>query len=66
MTGKILLYFIIGFVVIYAMDSLNINGIFKKGRVIQARILYFMIFMSLTYLVTNFIYDLFICVVTRG
>jgi uncharacterized membrane protein YwzB len=65
MNVKILLYIFIGFVVLFAMDSLNINGIFKKNRVIQARVLYFMIFMSLTYLVTNFIYDLFISIVTR-
>ena len=65
MNVKILLYIAVGFVVIFAMDSLNINGIFKKNRVIQARILYFMIFMSLTYLVTNFIYDLFLSIVTR-
>ena len=65
MNVKTLLYIFIGFVVLFAMDSLNINGIFKKNRVIQARVLYFMIFMSLTYLVTNFIYDLFISIVTR-
>jgi uncharacterized membrane protein YwzB len=65
MNVKILLYIFIGFVVLFAMDSLNTNGIFKKNRVIQARVLYFMIFMSLTYLVTNFIYDLFISIVTR-
>ena len=65
MNTKILLYIAVGFVVIFAMDSLNINGIFKKNRVIQARVLYFMIFMSLTYLVTNFIYDLFLSIVTR-
>lgn len=65
MNVKILLYIAVGFVVIFAMDSLNINGIFKKNRVIQARVLYFMIFMSLTYLVTNFIYDLFLSIVTR-
>jgi len=60
MTGKLFLYILMGITVIYAMDSLNINALFKKGRVIQARIMYFMMFMSLTYLTTNFIYDLFI------
>ena len=37
MNVKILLYIAVGFVVIFAMDSLNINGIFKKNRVIQER-----------------------------
>ena len=65
MTGKFFLYILMGIITIYAMDGLNINGIFKKNRVIQARILYFMIFMSLTYLTTNFIYDIFITFTTR-
>lgn len=65
MTGKLFLYLLMGIIVIYAMDSLNINSLFKKGRVIQARIMYFMIFMSLTYLTTNFIYDLFITLTNK-
>ena len=62
---KGLLYIAVGFVVLFAMDSVNINSIFKKNRVIQARLFWFLIFMSLTYLVTNFIYDLFQAVVIR-
>ncbi len=65
MTGKFFLYLLMGIITIYAMDGLNINGIFKKNRVIQARLLYFMIFMSLTYLTTNFIYDIFITFTNR-
>ena len=40
-------------------DSLNINSLFKKNRVPQARVLYFMLALSMTYLVTNFIWDFF-------
>jgi uncharacterized membrane protein YwzB len=65
MAGKFFLYILVAVITIYAMDSLNINGIFKKNRVIQARILYFMIFLSLTYLTTNCIYDLFITLTNR-
>ena len=65
MTGKFFLYLLMGFVVIFAMDSLNINALFKKGRVVQARIMYFLIFMCITYLSTNFIYDLFITFTNR-
>ena len=65
MTGKLFLYLLMAIIVIYAMDGLNINGIFKKNRVVQARILYFMIFMSLTYLTTNFVYDLFLTLTNR-
>ena len=57
MTGKFFLYLLMGFIVIFAMDSLNINNLFKKNRVFQARIMYFLIFMCLTYLTTNLIFD---------
>ena len=57
--GKFFLYLVVTIIVIWAMDSLNINGIFKKGKVIQARVLYFFIGISLIYLVTNFLMDLF-------
>jgi len=57
--GKFFLYLVITILVIWAMDSLNINGIFKKGKIFQARLLYFFLGVSLIYLVTNFLMDLF-------
>lgn len=57
--GKFFLYVVVTILVIWAMDSLNINGIFKKNKIIQARLLYFFIGISLIYLVTNFLMDLF-------
>ena len=57
--GKFFLYIVVTILVIWSMDSLNINGIFKKNKVVQARILYFFIGISLIYLVTNFLMDLF-------
>lgn len=59
MIGKLLLYVLITILVIWAMDSININKIFKKNKVMQARIFYFLLGVSLIYLVTNFIMDLF-------
>lgn len=56
---KFLLYILVTILVIWAMDSININGIFKKNKVLQARVLYFLLGISLIYLVTNFIMDLF-------
>jgi len=41
------------------MDSININGIFKKNKVFQARIFYFLLGISMIYLITSFIMDLF-------
>ena len=59
MAGKFLLYVPVTFLVIWAMDSVNINQIFKKNKIIQARIFYFLLGLSLIYLVTNFFMDLF-------
>lgn len=59
MIGKFFLYILVTIAVIWSMDSININQIFKKNRVIQARVFYFFLSISLIYLVTNFIMDLF-------
>jgi len=59
MSGKFFLYCLVSIVVIWTMDSININGIFKKNRVVQATIFYFLLGLSVIYLVTNFIWDLF-------
>ena len=59
MTGKFFLYIVVTMLVIWAMDSVNINKIFKKNKILQARIFYFLLGISLIYLVTNFFYDLF-------
>ncbi len=61
MRFKFILYILVGMAVIWAMDSLNINQFFKKNKVHQARLLYFFITVALIYLVTNFLYDLYIC-----
>lgn len=57
MTTKFLLYLFITPFVIYSLDSVNINQIFKKNKVFQARLFYFFLALSIIYLVTNFIYD---------
>jgi len=59
MSSKIFIYIIVAIIVIWAMDSVNINQIFKKNRVYQARTFYFLLALSLIYLITNFIYDVF-------
>lgn len=59
MSGKFFLYVFVTIVVIWAMDSVNINKIFKKNKIIQARVFYFLLGISIIYLVTNFIMDLF-------
>lgn len=59
MNVKLLLYiFVIPFVM-YALDGVNINSIFKKNKLVQARILYVMIIFALSYLLVNFIFDFY-------
>lgn len=56
---KFFLYIVVTIVVIWAMDAVNINKIFKKGKSLQASVFYFLLGISLIYLVTNFLADLF-------
>ena len=60
MSGKIFIYIVVSILVIWSLESLNINGIFKKNRVYHATTLYFLIALSMIYLVTNFVYDIFV------
>lgn len=54
---RFLLYIIILPLVIWAVDGININSIFKKNRIYQARVIYIIIIFVLTYLTVNFMYD---------
>lgn len=59
MSVKYFIYLIVTIVTIWSLDSININAIFKKNKIWQARVFYFFLAISLIYLVTNFIYDLY-------
>lgn len=59
MSVKFFLYIIVSVIVIWTFDSININKIFKKNKVAQATIFYFLLGISMIYLVTNFLYDFF-------
>jgi len=59
MNVKAIIYILITPFVIYCMDSLNLNHVFKKNKVTQARILYLLVGLALSYLVVNFIYDFY-------
>lgn len=56
---KVVLYVLVIPIVVWSVDSLNINSIFKKGRsnYYQARVMYMLIVMSISYLIVNFVYD---------
>jgi uncharacterized membrane protein YwzB len=57
--AKLILYIFFVPLIVVSMDSVNINGIFKKGQsnYYQARLIYLFIIVSLSYLVVNFIID---------
>ena len=59
MRGKFFVYIVVTLIVIWAMDSINISGIFKKNKILQARVFYFLLGISMIYLITNFIMDIF-------
>lgn len=60
MSSKFFLYLVITPIVFYGLSSININGIFKKNKIASAWIFYLMVGMSLIYLVTNCLYDVFL------
>lgn len=56
---KFILYILVIPLVVYSMDSLNINSFFKKGQsnYYQARVFYMLLVISISYLVVSFIND---------
>ena len=54
---KLILYLIVIPLCIYAFDSVNLNGIFKKNKMYQARVFYILMVFGLSYLITSFLYD---------
>lgn len=54
---KLIIYLIVIPLTIYAVDSVNLNGIFKKNKIYQARVFYILLVFGLSYLITNFLYD---------
>ena len=52
---NLILYFLVMIIVIWAMEGVNINFVFKKNRIYQARVIYIIIVFSLTHLTTDFI-----------
>lgn len=52
---NLLLYIIVLIIVIWAMDGVNLNNIFKQNHIYQARVFYIILVFSLSYLASNFI-----------
>ncbi len=60
MNTKTILYIFVVPIVLWALESLNIDRFFKKGRVAQIRLFYLILCFGLSYLITNFFYDFFL------
>lgn len=56
---KSFIYIIVLCITIWALESINITGIFKKNRYYSSRVLYLIVSMALSYPVVNFICDFF-------
>ena len=56
---KLILYIIIVPIVVFSMDSLDINRFFKKGQsnYYQARVFYMLFVMAMSYLIVNCVND---------
>ena len=57
---KIITYLIVAGITMWALDGVRLNDIFKQNRNVQARVVYILLTLSITYLVTNFIFDFLI------
>ncbi len=55
--AKLILYLMIIPLTVWTSDSLNISGIFKNNKVLQARIFYIMLILIISYLLVEFLYD---------
>ncbi|HIT12222.1 MAG TPA: DUF1146 domain-containing protein [Candidatus Pelethosoma merdigallinarum] len=56
---RVVLYIFFVPFTIWALESININGIFKKNRYYQSRFVYLLFSLSISYLVVNFFMDFF-------
>ena len=54
---KFAVYILSAIIVVFSLDAVNINAIFKKNKVIQARVFYLVLIFIFTYLLGSFLYD---------
>ena len=54
---KFAVYILSAIIVLYSIDAVNINVIFKKNKVWQARVFYLVLVFVFTYLLASFLYD---------
>jgi len=54
---KFAVYILSAIIVVWSIDAVNINIIFKKNKVMQARVFYLVLVFVFTYLLGSFLYD---------
>ena len=59
MGAKLILYIVSAMCVMWSIDSVNISVIFKKNKIAQAKVFYFILALCLTELLTEFLYNIF-------
>ncbi|MDD4028062.1 MAG: DUF1146 domain-containing protein [Bacilli bacterium] len=59
MNVKLILYLLFIPLVIWVMLSLKIEHLFKKGSINQIKIFYFIVSLIISYLLVNFIFDIY-------
>ena len=55
MNYRIFIYIIVVFTTAFALSGVNINGLFKKGKVVEANVFIFLLILAISELVTSFI-----------
>ena len=59
MTVKTILYFVTVPLTVWALNSVNMNHIFKKNQYYSSRLFFLLLTIGLSYLTVNFFYDFF-------
>lgn len=59
MSVKVYIYLLVSIFVFFGIESININGIFKKNKIWQARVFYFLLTICMIQIVSTFIFDIY-------
>ncbi len=57
MNYKLILYIFFAFVAAYGLSGINFNGIIKKNKVVESRVLVIVLSLCISYLLTNFVIE---------
>ena len=57
MNYKWILYVVCTFIAAFGLSGINYNGLFKKGKELEARVLVITLSLALGYLLTNYFWD---------